>query len=285
MIQLNINGERYAVDVEPETPLLWVIREQVGLTGTKYGCGAGRCGACTVHIDGHPVRSCDCPSPRRSARASRRSKVLPRATPAQSAAGLVRERCPSVRLLPVRHDHGGCGAARPETEADRRRHRCRDHQYLSLRYLSAGARGHPHGGQGVGGDDDRYAQDLAPRLYRCGCRGRWRSRDRHQSIQQRCCGSCCGRFVGNHRLGGDPPQRHCRRAHRTLRDGPGLAHRARPTSGRGARVQLEQGDLGISHARHQPRAQEASGDPSGPAEATVSAARRSTCARAVRRRA
>ena len=61
MIQLNINGERYAVDVEPETPLLWVIREQVGLTGTKYGCGAGRCGACTVHIDGHPVHSCGLP--------------------------------------------------------------------------------------------------------------------------------------------------------------------------------------------------------------------------------
>jgi isoquinoline 1-oxidoreductase subunit alpha len=61
MIQLNINGKPYKVDVEPETPLLWVIREQVGLTGTKYGCGIGRCGACTVHLNGHPAHSCALP--------------------------------------------------------------------------------------------------------------------------------------------------------------------------------------------------------------------------------
>jgi len=61
MIQLKINGKPYEVDVEPETPLLWVIREQVGLTGTKYGCGVGRCGACTVHVEGHPVHSCGLP--------------------------------------------------------------------------------------------------------------------------------------------------------------------------------------------------------------------------------
>jgi isoquinoline 1-oxidoreductase subunit alpha len=58
MIKLNINGKSYQVDVEPETPLLWVIREQVGLTGTKYGCGIGRCGACTVHLNGQPAHSC-----------------------------------------------------------------------------------------------------------------------------------------------------------------------------------------------------------------------------------
>jgi len=61
MIQLNINGKPYKVDVELETPLLWVIREQVGLTGTKYGCGIGRCGACTVHLNGLPVHSCGLP--------------------------------------------------------------------------------------------------------------------------------------------------------------------------------------------------------------------------------
>ena len=58
MIRLEINGKAYKVDVEPETPLLWVIREQVGLTGTKYGCGVGRCGACLVHLNGQPVHSC-----------------------------------------------------------------------------------------------------------------------------------------------------------------------------------------------------------------------------------
>jgi isoquinoline 1-oxidoreductase alpha subunit len=61
MIKLNINGKSYAVNVEPDTPLLWVIREQIGLTGTKYGCGIGECGACTVLFDGAAMRSCSIP--------------------------------------------------------------------------------------------------------------------------------------------------------------------------------------------------------------------------------
>jgi isoquinoline 1-oxidoreductase subunit alpha len=58
MAHLTINGAAYDVDVEADTPLLWVIRESVGLTGTKYGCGIAQCGACTVHVDGVAVRSC-----------------------------------------------------------------------------------------------------------------------------------------------------------------------------------------------------------------------------------
>ena len=58
MVALTINGSAHNVAVEPDTPLLWAIREQVGLTGTKYGCGIAQCGACTVHIDGEAVRSC-----------------------------------------------------------------------------------------------------------------------------------------------------------------------------------------------------------------------------------
>jgi isoquinoline 1-oxidoreductase alpha subunit len=58
MIGLTINGSTHNVEIEPDTPLLWAIREQVGLTGTKYGCGIAQCGACTVHIDGEAVRSC-----------------------------------------------------------------------------------------------------------------------------------------------------------------------------------------------------------------------------------
>lgn len=61
MAQLNINGRTYNVDVEPDTPLLWAIREQVGLTGTKYGCGVAQCGACSVHLNGEVVRSCSIP--------------------------------------------------------------------------------------------------------------------------------------------------------------------------------------------------------------------------------
>jgi isoquinoline 1-oxidoreductase alpha subunit len=59
--KLNINGRRRDVQVEPGTPLLWVIREQVGLTGTKYGCGVAQCGACSVHLNGSVVRSCSIP--------------------------------------------------------------------------------------------------------------------------------------------------------------------------------------------------------------------------------
>ena len=61
MARLIINGKSHVFDVDPATPLLWAIREQVGLTGTKYGCGVAQCGSCTVHIDGAPVRSCMLP--------------------------------------------------------------------------------------------------------------------------------------------------------------------------------------------------------------------------------
>jgi isoquinoline 1-oxidoreductase alpha subunit len=61
MAKLNVNGTVHTVEVEPDTPLLWAIREQIGLTGTKYGCGIAQCGACTVHIDGVATRSCSLP--------------------------------------------------------------------------------------------------------------------------------------------------------------------------------------------------------------------------------
>jgi isoquinoline 1-oxidoreductase alpha subunit len=61
MIKLNVNGKDVQVDVEPDTPLLWVLRDAIGLTGTKYGCGMALCGACTVHLNGQPTRSCVTP--------------------------------------------------------------------------------------------------------------------------------------------------------------------------------------------------------------------------------
>jgi isoquinoline 1-oxidoreductase alpha subunit len=60
-INLTVNGERHTVNVSPDTPLLWVLRDTLGLTGTKYGCGIGLCRACTVHIDGSPVPACSIP--------------------------------------------------------------------------------------------------------------------------------------------------------------------------------------------------------------------------------
>lgn len=61
MTRLNVNGKIREFDAEPDTPLLWVLREHLGLTGTKYGCGVAQCGACTVHVDGAPTRSCVVP--------------------------------------------------------------------------------------------------------------------------------------------------------------------------------------------------------------------------------
>jgi isoquinoline 1-oxidoreductase subunit alpha len=62
MITLNVNGKNHSVDVEPDMPLLWALRELLGMTGTKYGCGVAQCGACTVHVNGAPVRSCSIPA-------------------------------------------------------------------------------------------------------------------------------------------------------------------------------------------------------------------------------
>ena len=62
MTTFNVNGKQVSVDVEPEMPLLWVLRDELGLTGSKYGCGIAMCGACTVHVDGQPMRACVVPA-------------------------------------------------------------------------------------------------------------------------------------------------------------------------------------------------------------------------------
>ena len=61
MLEFKVNGQSQSVDVDPTTPLLWVLRDDLGLTGTKFGCGMAQCGACTVHMDGMPMRSCSLP--------------------------------------------------------------------------------------------------------------------------------------------------------------------------------------------------------------------------------
>jgi aerobic-type carbon monoxide dehydrogenase small subunit (CoxS/CutS family) len=61
MLKLTVNGKAHSVDIAPDTPLLWVLRDELGMTGTKYGCGEAQCGACTVHLDGEAIRSCVTP--------------------------------------------------------------------------------------------------------------------------------------------------------------------------------------------------------------------------------
>ena len=152
MAKLNINGRIRDVQVEGDTPLLWVIREQVGLTGTKYGCGVAQCGACSVHLNGEVVRSCVIPvGGVKADRQDRHHRGPVGHQLASGAEGLGGARRAPVRLLPVGADHGRRGAAEEEPEADRQGHRRCDDQYLPMRDLSARPGGRAHGGGKEGG--------------------------------------------------------------------------------------------------------------------------------------
>ncbi len=85
MVTLKINGKKYQVEVPPDTPLLWVIREELKLTGTKFGCGIGECGSCTVHLDGQAVRSCQVPVEKAQGKAITTIEGLPENHPVKKA--------------------------------------------------------------------------------------------------------------------------------------------------------------------------------------------------------
>ena len=142
-IKLTINGRSTNVDAPPDTPLLWVLRDVLNLHGTKYGCGIGQCGACTVHVGGQPQRSCVTPV---SAVANARITTIEGLSPdgiASAAASLARSRRAAMRLLPGRPDHVRRGIARETSEADGSANRRSDgRQSLPLRHLCAGAAGY-----------------------------------------------------------------------------------------------------------------------------------------------
>jgi aerobic-type carbon monoxide dehydrogenase small subunit (CoxS/CutS family) len=100
-ISLNVNGKDRSVDVGPETPLLWVLRDTLELTGTKFGCGAGLCGACTVHLDGAAVRSCSTPV---SAAAGKRITTIE---------GLSADRGHALQQAWIEEDVPQCGYCQP----------------------------------------------------------------------------------------------------------------------------------------------------------------------------
>ena len=146
MAKLNINGKVHDVQVEDDTPLLWVIREQVGLTGTKYGCGVAQCGACSVHINGE-VRPLVRLTRSSSVKPTDRIVTIEGLSPTSShpvQRAWAAARCAAMRLLPVGPDHGGSGAARQEPKPERRGDRRSDDQHLPLRNVSAHPRGDPH---------------------------------------------------------------------------------------------------------------------------------------------
>ena len=162
MATLNINGRDHSVDVPNDTPLLWVIREHLQMTGTKFGCGAGLCGACTVHLNGEAVRSCQTAvsaGRRQKNHHDRRSRSQGRAS---AAARLDRRAGPAMRLLPVRADHASRFAARQEHRSHQgRNRRAHGRQSLPLHDLCAyPARHHARGRRHAGSvSHDKASED------------------------------------------------------------------------------------------------------------------------------
>ena len=165
--KLTINGADHEVDVEPETPLLWVLRDTVGLTGTKFGCGIAQCGACTVHLDGQPVRSCS--------------------TPAAAAVG---REITTIEGLSPDSSHP-LQRAWVERQRDRR---CHGREPVSLRHLLSNSRSHPprcrpHGIlRGSRHDRCEYETD-APHAHPLDVRGR-RHDPRFSGARCRCRSDC-----------------------------------------------------------------------------------------------
>jgi isoquinoline 1-oxidoreductase alpha subunit len=100
MSALNVNGREHTVDTDPGTPILWVLRDTLGLTGTKFGCGAAQCGACTVHLDGEAIRSCVTPL---SAAEGRKITTIEAATEGADPVGA------AVHAAWLKHDVAQCG--------------------------------------------------------------------------------------------------------------------------------------------------------------------------------
>ena len=118
-VSLVLNGKRFELDVEPDVPLLWAIREGAGLTGTKYGCGMALCGACTVHLNGRAIRSCV--TPVRSVADKPITTIEGVSGPCSSggASMLGEARRRAMRLLPARADHVRHRTARTDSCPDR----------------------------------------------------------------------------------------------------------------------------------------------------------------------
>ena len=116
MISLDVNGKVYELDIPLDTPLLWVLRDHLDLKGTKYGCGVGECGTCTVHVDGKAERSCSITVGDVQRKKITTIEGLPQN---HREAGLDQGAGPSMRLLPARGDHASGRSSIPATHSRR----------------------------------------------------------------------------------------------------------------------------------------------------------------------
>ena len=139
---LNVNGRTHSVDVASDTPMLWVLRDALGLVGTKYGCGIGECGACTIHLDGTPARACQTEVSAVGRKSVTTIEGLDPGGKTSAAEGLVRARCAAVRVLPSRPTHDGGGVAQEQPASERCGDRPRDgRQSVPLRDVFPNSRG------------------------------------------------------------------------------------------------------------------------------------------------
>ncbi len=151
MVTLKVNGKTHTLDIEPDMPLLWAIRDEIGLTGTKFGCGIAQCGACTVHIDGVAMRSCSVTVSTAAGKdittieglASPDGKLHP------VQAAWIAEDVPQCGYCQSGQIMAAVGPAEAEAQSDRCRHR-RHHQYLPLRDLYPHPPRHPSRGDEQG---------------------------------------------------------------------------------------------------------------------------------------
>ena len=243
MINFIVNGREAFSEQPGDTPLLWVIREELGLTGTKFGCGIAQCGACTVHVNGTPVRSCSTPVSAAAGRRSRPSRAVAGSRPSV-AEGLDCRTGAAVRLLPVRPDHAGRRAARQEQKSDTRadcRHmngnicRCGGPTRASCARSSAPRRRCSHAAR----DQDQPAP-LPPgdgRAHVC-------VHFHRQSVQ--CHRAGADRHI--QRLGIHRGRRHRNRDDSFSRDGAGHSHVAAAHPRRGIGRELGQGDDAVRPA-------------------------------------
>ena len=151
MISLDVNGRRHDVDVSPDMPLLWVLRDTLGLTGTKFGCGLGQCGACTVHVDGAATRAClTAVSTAVGKKITTIEGLSPTSThPLQVA--WVAEQVPQCGYCQSGQIMSAAALPLEDAASDRRADRHRDdRQHLPMRHLSTHQARDPSRGTGVG---------------------------------------------------------------------------------------------------------------------------------------